>query len=481
MKKVLSWPVFLGLQILTSLAFIFFVFKLGVIPTKYIAIIIAFVVILCLVTFFLMKPKNQKESAKNLIGKIVSILISIVMVVGSGYIAKGDSALGNISGANKQTNTISAIVLKNNSAKSLEDLKGKTFGTNLSTDEYLNEAMSEAQKTIGELKTKDYKDFESLATALYKENVDAILMDEAYRTIVEGKYDTFEEDTRVVWEYNYEKELKDFSKNVDVTKDVFTIYLSGIDTRGKVSTVSRSDVNMLVTVNPKTKQILMTSIPRDYYVTLANKGKKDKLTHAGIFGVENSVKTVEGFMGIDINYYAKVNFTSLVTMVDALGGIEVYSDKTLSGTWTNKGVTIKKGYNHMDGETALAFSRERYSYASGDNHRVHNQQEVLKGMINKMISPAIITNYNNVLSAIEGSFETNMSASEITSLIKMQINDMASWDILQTQLSGSGKRMYGGALMPNNNLYYMIPDENSVNKCKSYIEKMTKGEKVTVK
>lgn len=476
MKKILSWPVFMAIQVLTSLLLIFFVFKLGVIPMKYTAIILVIIALLAVLTFFLMKPKNGKESVKNLVGKIISILISIVMVIGCGYVAKGDSALGSISDANKQTNTISAIVLKNNSASSIEDLKGKTFGTNQTADEYLNEAVTEAQKTVGELTTKDYIDFESLATALYKEQVDVILMDEAYRTIVETKYDTFEEDTKVVWQYNYEKEIKDFSKDVDVTKNVFTIYLSGIDTRGKVSTVSRSDVNMIVTVNPKTKQILMTSIPRDYYVTLANKGKKDKLTHAGIFGVENSVKTVEGFMDIDINYYAKVNFTSLVTMVDALGGVEVYSDKNLN----LGGISITKGYNHMDGETALAFSRERYSYASGDNHRVHNQQEVLKGMINKMISPTIITNYNSILSAIEGCFETNMSSSEITSLIKMQVNDMASWDIQQTQLSGSGKRMYGGALMPNNNLYYMIPNDASVKKCQDYIKKMTKGEKITV-
>lgn len=479
MKKILSWPVFMVIQVLTSLLLLFFVFKLGVIPMKYIAIILIVIAILAVLTFFLMKPKDGKESVKNLIGKIISILISIMMAVGCGYVAKGDSALGNISGANKQTNTISAIVLKNNSAASIEDLKGKTFGINQTIDEYLNEAVTNAQKTIGELTTRDYKDFESLATALYKEQVDVILMDEAYRTIVEAKYDTFEEDTKVIWQYNYEKEIKDFSKNVDVTKDVFTIYLSGIDTRGKVSTVSRSDVNMIVTINPKTKQILMTSIPRDYYVTLANKGKKDKLTHAGIFGVENSVKTVEGFMDIDINYYAKVNFTSLVTMVDALGGIEVYSDKTLKPM--HGGIVIKKGYNHMNGETALAFSRERYSYASGDNHRVHNQQEVLKGMINKMISPTIITNYNSILSAIEGCFETNMSSSEITSLIKMQINDMSSWDIQQTQLSGSGKRMYGGALMPNNNLYYMIPNDTSVKKCQDYIKRMTNGEKITVK
>jgi LCP family protein required for cell wall assembly len=480
LKKLLAWPVFLGIQAVTSIALLFFIYRLGIMPLKYLIVILVVLALLCALTFFLMKPKGEKETVKNLIGKIVSILLSILMIVGNLYVIRGGNALSKFTNATTQTNSISAIVLKNSSAQTINDLEGKTFGINSSVDEgNLEATITELENNIGTVTTKDYKDFETLAEALYSENVDVILMDEAYRTIVEAKYDTFtDEDTRVIWQYQYETKMDDFSKNVDVTSKPFTIYLSGIDTTGKVSTVSRSDVNMLVTVNPTTKQILMTSIPRDYYVTLANKGKKDKLTHAGIFGVKNSVETIENFMGIEINYYAKVNFTSLVTIVDALGGIEVYSDKTINpkhGT-----TTIYKGTNQMDGATALAFARERYSYSNGDNHRVQNQQEVLKGMIKKMTSPKIITNYNQILSGIEGSFETNMTSKEITSLIQMQIDDMASWDIQQTQLTGTGKKMYGGALMPNNNLYYMIPNDESVATCKGYIEKMMNGETITI-
>ncbi len=164
-----------------------------------------------------------------------------------------------------------------------------------------------------------------MANDLYDGQTDAIYINEANYSMLEEEHETFRSDTRVIWSYDIVEKTKDISKNVDVTKEVFTIFISGIDTTGPVSTVSRSDVNMLVTVNPETKQILMTSIPRDYYVTLTNKGKKDKLTHAGLGGVENSVSTIENFMGIDINYYARVNFTSLIEMVDALGGIAVYS------------------------------------------------------------------------------------------------------------------------------------------------------------
>lgn len=223
---------------------------------------------------------------------------------------------------------------------------------------------------------------------------------------------------------------------------------------------------MIVTVNPQSKKILMTSIPRDYYVTLANKGKKDKLTHAGLAGVENSVKTLENFLDIDINYYARVNFTSLIQMVDALGGIEVYSDQDIPK------LGIHKGINQMDGKKALSFSRERYSYKSGDNHRVQNQQKVLEAMLNKMMSPAIITNYSSILDHIDGCFETNMTSDEITSLIKMQLSDKSSWDIQQIQLQGHGAMLTGGAYMPGNRLYYMIPDEDSVSQCVAQIKEV---------
>ena len=292
----------------------------------------------------------------------------------------------------------------------------------------------------------------------------------------EETYQTLSNDIKAIYTYDIVEEIIDISKDVNVTKDVFTIFVSGIDTTGRVSTVSRSDVNMLVTVNPVTKDILMTSIPRDYYVTLANKGKKDKLTHAGLGGVENSVKTIENFMGIDINYYAKVNFTSLVKIVDALGGITVespYNFTTLHGNYQ-----IVKGQNKMDGAKALGFVRERYSLPHGDGDRVQNQQRVLKAMLNKAMSPAIITNYSKLLKSIDGSFETNMSANEITDLIQMQLNDMTAWTFHSTMVGGNSKLMTGGAYMPNVKLYYNIPDQASIDRAANMIKKMVNGEKI---
>lgn len=479
-KNITKWQIVFGLQLIATLALIIFVVKLGALPTLYLGIIVAVLAILCLLMFLFMKPskKEGKGKIREAIGKIVSLLLSIVLIIGTLYIAQGDSTLSSITGANTQTTRFNVLVLNNSPYEKLSDIAGETVEVCDMYDNavYFDEAVDALEKEESSLEISSIDDYLKLATDLYTEKVKAIFVNEAYNGVFEETYSTFSSDVRVIWSYDIEEKIEDISKDANVTKDVFTIYISGIDTTGKVSTVSRSDVNMLVTVNPKTKDILMTSIPRDYYVTLANKGKKDKLTHAGLGGVENSVKTIENFMDIDINYYARVNFTSLVKMVDALGGITVdspYSFTSLHGKYD-----IVKGENYMDGEKALCFVRERYSLPNGDNDRVKNQQRVLTAMLKKAMSPTIITNYSSILKSIDGSFETNMSSSDITNLIQMQLSDMASWNIHQMSLTGTGKSMTGGAYMPNNKLYYMVPNQDSINKCSSMIKKMMNGEKI---
>lgn len=483
-SKIVSWKVILGIQAVASILLIILVFKLNALPLTYTMVLVGIVGLLFVFLFLLMKPskKINKGKIRNIIGKIFSLLLTVFLMIASLYIAQGNSVLDAISNANLQTTRISVVVMKDSDFNKLSDLDNKTIEINKNDSDNLTnieQVISILEEENSSIKFESVTDYIKMADDLYNKDTDAILINEANYSMLEEEHETFTNDTKVIWSYDIITEVGDISKNVDVDSQLFTIYISGIDTTGPVSTVSRSDVNMLVTVNPKTKQILMTSIPRDYYVTLANKGSKDKLTHAGLGGVENSVKTIENFMDIDINYYARVNFTSLIEMVDALGGIDVYSDKTFT-PYTNSSITIHQGMNHMDGKTALAFARERYTYAEGDNHRVQNQQEVLKAMIEKAMSPSIITNYTSVLSSIEGSFETNMTSNEITDLIKMQLNDMASWDIQQIQLSGSGKLMTGGAYMPNNRLYYMIPDENSIAECSSIIKQMMQGETINI-
>jgi len=322
----------------------------------------------------------------------------------------------------------------------------------------MNQVIAEAKKKESSLNFDVAMTYSKLGDDLYNNTVNAILINTAYNGMFEENHPDFQNEVKEIWTSDIETKVKDFSTRVSVTNTPFIIYISGIDTYGSITTVSRSDVNMIVTVNPNTKKILLTSIPRDYYVTLANMQKKDKLTHSGIAGPENTVKTMAKFLGTDINYYARVNFTSLVTMVDALGGITVNVDQDFSAG----GYSYKLGLQQMNGEEALAYSRERHSFADGDNVRVKHQQDVLMAMLNKMMSPAVITNYSSVLKAISGCFETNMASSDITDLIKMQINDNASWTFKQKQFTGTGVMQTGGAYMPDSKLYYMIPNDDSV-------------------
>ena len=483
LKKVISWPVVLTIQVIASVALLFLLFKLGVVPTKYMIILVVVLALLALLMYFFMKPAKGKHAvnARQSIGKIISLVLSIVLLIGSVYVAKGSSTLNKISGADTKTVHYAILVLKDSKIKSLSDIKNESIEYNLQYDakKDMNQIIAKAKQEQSSISYDETSnDYSKLADDLYNNTVHAILVNTAYNGMFEEAHENFANETKEIWSYEVDTEVKSFAKDVDVTSKPFTIYISGIDTYGKVSSVSRSDVNMIVTVNPKTKQVLMSSIPRDYYVTLANKGKKDKLTHSGLAGPENTVKTMDNFLGIDINYYARVNFTSLITMVDALGGIDLVPDATFTTTSDTK-VSFKEGVSkHINGQEALAFARERYALGGGDNTRVKHQQDVLMAMLKKMMSPAIITNYSSVLNSIAGSFETNMASSDITALIQMQVNDMASWTFVQKQFDGKGVMQTGGAYMPNNKLYYMIPDDSSVSENIAAIKAVLNGQTV---
>ena len=466
-KKIISWPVILGIQVITTVVLLFFIFKLNILPTTYAVMVGMILVLFCFINFALMKPDkkshhhhHQKTKLREIIGKILSLLLSVLMVFGSVMINKGYSTLDDITNSNTKSAHYAIVVLKSSKINSLSELQNESIEYCLQYDKEkdMNQVIAEAKKKESSLNFDVAMTYSKLGDDLYNNTVNAILINTAYNGMFEDNHPDFQNEVKEIWTSDIETKVKDFSTRVSVTNTPFIIYISGIDTYGSITTVSRSDVNMIVTVNPNTKKILLTSIPRDYYVTLANMKKKDKLTHSGIAGPENTVKTMAQFLGTDINYYARVNFTSLVTMVDALGGITVNVDRDFSAG----GYTYKLGLQQMNGKEALAYSRERHSFADGDNVRVKHQQDVLMAMLNKMMSPAVITNYSSVLKAISGCFETNMASSDITDLIKMQINDNASWTFKQKQFTGTGVMQTGGAYMPDSKLYYMIPNDDSV-------------------
>jgi len=475
----IDWRIIFAIQVVASVVLFISVMKLGALPTLYLGIVAALLAVLCLLFAVWMKPSKKRKRGKKQINKIVakfiSVLLSTVLLLGCLYIEKGMSVLDLIAGANKQITRYSLYVLADHEAEKLDDLEIDTFNLCQMNDipTHVNEVLGALEEKAPSLDYQTVSNYTELARTLYKKEVEAILMNEAYVAMLEDSYPAFATETKSVWHYDIVEELEDISKDADVTNETFTIYISGIDTTGPISTVSRSDVNMLITVNPVSKQILMTSIPRDYFVPLANYDYQtsDKLTHAGLAGIENSVKTIETFLDIEVNYYARVNFTSLETIVDALGGITVdspYAFTTLHGNYW-----IDQGENYMDGHKALCFVRERYALPNGDNDRVYNQQLVIKAMLQKAMSPTILTNYTSILNAVSGAVELNMGSNDIMKLIRMQLDDMASWTFTSQQLTGYGDTRYGGAYFPYEPLYYMIPNDDSVQQCSALIKQMT--------
>ena len=246
-------------------------------------------------------------------------------------------------------------------------------------------------------------------------------------------------------------------------EDSFNIYISGIDTYGSINTVSRSDVNIIATINPNTSKILLTSIPRDMYVPLYGKsGLNDKLTHAGVYGIDTSIKTLENFLDTDIDYYVRINFNSLISLVDYIGGIDVYSDYEFKAG--NR--IYKKGLNtNLTGEEALAFSRNRYAFSDGDRQRGRNQEKVIEAIINKVTKSKDINTYLNLVSTLENSFQTNMSKDNIQEIINKQIENNYKWNITSIDVNGYDHMDYTYSY-PWQKLYVMQVDTDSLNKAK---------------
>ena len=478
-KKYINEKTLALLQCIATMVFIFCLVRLNMLPTLYLIPIVVLLLFVLVGLYQLMHHKKsvkysrvKRPSKRSVVGKIMSIFLSVILLLASLYIIQGDGALNKITGSNKQVQTISAIVLKDSKIKNLKDLDDTIIGYNDKTGfDYIQSTLEELKKDVAFSSEVKYSDFLALSDALYEKEIEVLLINESYRSIIEDSYPTFSADTKIVYTFEIVEEI-DVSvlKKVDVTKDVFSIYVSGIDTYGNVATVSRSDVNMIVTVNPKTRKILLTSIPRDSYVTLASFNQKDKLTHSGNYGITETVGTVSNWLDIDINYYARVNFTSLVDIVDAVGGISVNSEYAFTALGEYH---FKAGANELNGNEALAFSRERYTIPGGDLARGQNQMRVIQGIINKMLSPAIITNYSSVLNAISGSFETSMTSKDISSLVKMQLNEMSGWTFETQQITGAGQTGLPCYSMPGwNQLYVLIPSEESVRAASQRIENL---------
>ena len=460
------------------------VYFINVFPLEYFLVFISLIIIIDLIVIYLILSKGH---IKNVIGGFLALILIVIMTLGINYGLNTMDFLKSFGFSDYKTESYSVLVLSSSKFKSVSDLKNKTIGY-LSKDnnEGLSKVVDKIKKKIN-YKEKIEEDVDSLITSLINEKVDAIVIDDARLDILKEENN---EDAMIKLEgyFNKQKALMEDSKeyfdsydtddikmqaNYDtdidnVRNSSFNIYVSGIDTYGSINKVSRSDVNILITVNPVTKEILLTNIPRDYYVKLHKNGEYDKLTHAGIYGIDESINTLEDLFDTKINYYVKVNFTSLVDIVDALDGITVTSPYSFV---SQDGYSYVKGDNIIDGKKALSFARERKSFKEGDRTRGENQQRVLTALINKAMSPKIITNYTNLLTSLKGKFVTNISDEDITKLIKMQLKNNSSWTIKSISVNGTDAMDYVYSYNKTK-LYVMKPDYETVNNAKEQIKKV---------
>ena len=451
-KKKNKRPIskFMTIFMIISLALLIFqIIKLNLLPAKLIVLVSLVMIILCLIIILIFHFKAKKFLPRILAG-FVALCMCVGLAYGNYFIYKTDDTFDVVTSlADSKATMTSIVVLKSSSIKKEKDLKGKTIGTILDMDKVAtNRMLKDLDSDNIKYKTKDYSTLDDMMEAFYAGEVDAICLNEKYRDILHESeaYFNFQTDSRVVHQnVHYTKVEKNDNPSDpvnDISKDAFTVLVSGNDSYGTLQdSNTRSDANLLLTVNPKTGTILMTSIPRDYYVELVcpeddpelacPEGSSDKLTHSGLMGVKSTEETIEKALGIKINYNVRINFSSVVNLVDALDGIDldIKKGEEVDIFYVNSQPGLSVGKHHVDGETALAFARERHAYLDGDNQRVRNQQKVFKAIFKRIVSPKMITNYGKFMDALAVAFDTNLSGDEISNFVKYELNNMPDWKI----------------------------------------------------
>ncbi|WP_456081023.1 LCP family glycopolymer transferase [Mediterraneibacter sp.] len=453
------------IQTIASIALMIVLDLLGMIPLKYL------ILIAVLLFFFWCITLNSQVARrkKGTLGKVFSLLLTFCLFIGSYYVAEANDMISRITGGNYKVDKMIVAVRADDPAETLEDAADYTFGVQFSKgSDNMQAAVSDIQKQIGsEIQTTECDSVQTQAQQLLDGKVDAIIYNGAYTSLMEENVTDFSKKIKILYTFDIRVQL-DFGNSGatddSITKEPFTIYISGIDTYGEVSETSRSDVNLIAVVNPKTYQILLVTTPRDYYVPIPgiSGGQKDKLTHAGIYGIDASMRTLGQLYETDINYYARLNFTSLIDIVDTLGGVDVYSELAFqTGKESGCIVDVQEGWNHLNGEQALAFSRERHALADGDNQRGKNQQAVLTAMLRKCLSPTMLLKAGTIMNQVSSEVETNLSQAQINSLIKYQLNKNATWTIQSVAATGTNDKgyCYSSGDTP---LFIMDPDEDVV-------------------
>ncbi len=476
-------------KILSFLLIVITILTLGTIifkellPISYlIPLIIIMLVVIYAITYIL-----NKRKLKSWIKNIFSLLAILLIILEACILFFGTKTLqflSNLADTGYRVESYGVYVLDTSSYKEIKDLHDKTITyLNIGDLDNINEVLGKIKKEIN-INTEHKDMLGDLLTSLTDGSTDAILLESSYEAIIKDEFEEYYDKIRLIKSYET-VDIVDVQKSEkDVTKDPFLVYISGIDTSGNVASKARSDVNILMAINPNTHQVLMINTPRDYYVTLATKGKKDKLTHAGIYGIEESVKTLTNLYGKEIDYYARINFTSFVKIIDALGGIKVNVPKSFCEQNSKRSfkpgdlICLSPGLQQLNGEQALALSRHRKTI--GDRARGRNQMLVLEATINKAISPKIITKYNSILNSLSGRVVTNMTSDEMVRFIKRQMEDGINWDFSTISANGlnASRECYA---VGNLKASVIEPYEDTIKAVKLALDNLYNGEKDVLK
>lgn len=470
------------LLVVASFYLLYQLIKINVLPTKLLFLITIVFVLLDAIFALLLCYYTRA-----FVSKIICVVITLVLILGSClggyYISKTGNLLTNITNVTKHAkNTVSVVVKQSSDIKNKSQLNGLSVGT-LRTigTQGSSKALKELSKDGIVMNQSEYDSLSAMLEAFYNGEVDSIIINESSRSQILDmeSYADFDNNTRVVYQTSYKVENTDKANAVsDITSKPFNILISGSDTRGGFDENGRSDVIMVATVNPKTSTILLTSVPRDFYVTTAcdaadgcMQGALDKITHTGIHGTNTTKRTVEQLLGVEINYTFKVGFDTVTDLVDALGGVDVYVEPGYAVSTST--FSVHEGVNHLDGQHALAYARERYSYTEGDRQRTKNQQQVLMGIVNEATKPSVITKYASIMDAMANTFSTTMSNEEISDLIKHQINNNPKWKMEQYMVDGTGDTLMCAEL--GDAASVMVPDQSTVKIAKDKINAILAG------
>ena len=461
--------ILLFLYIVLTCFLLFLIFRYHILAVSYFNLILAAIMVfIALVALFLIS--NRKAKKLTLIMLLLSIVASSLALVGVHQFVSLANHLNATS--NYSSYSISVAVLTDSEIGNVSQLSSVTAPAKTDAENI--------KKLLDDIKTSQNKDLKvedsSSYLAAYKSllagETKAIVLNSVFENLIEQEYPDHAKKIKKI----YTKEL---TKSVEAPKvsqnKAFNIYISGIDTYGPISSVSRSDVNIIMTVNQETKKILLTTTPRDAYVPIADGGnnQNDKLTHAGIYGVDASIHTLENLYGIDLNYYARLNFTSFLKLIDLLGGVDVYNDQEFTAHTNGKHYGV--GNIHMDSELALGFVRERYSLANGDGDRGRNQQKVISAIIQKLTSAEALKNFDDIMQSLQDSVQTNMPPETMVSLVNTQLASGGKYSVITRDLKGTGRMDLPSYAMPDSNLYMLEVDPNSLETLKTEIKDIMEG------